>query len=259
MDGTLAGLECLNRVGLAINRSGTEGQASIGEILRLAAEGAVQLIPGASASSSAYDPNQGMLDTATRVDAGALDALLAANGALAGGGLCERALAQRRLALSYESDPAGESAACQQARAAYPLLAAGEIMGVLYVGLSDERRFSELELLLLGNLANQAAMAIHRVLELAVMQRDLTRKEDELARLQRAGLLISSRLRLEETLEAILTMALEVMGAHYGVFRLVDRTSGHLVTKAIAGDGLGRPHTEPLPIGATSIITAPAP
>ncbi len=97
-------------------------------------------------------------------------------------------------------------------------------------------------------------MAIQRVGELAGMQRDLARKQDELARLHHAGLLISSRHRLEETLEAILTMALEVTDAHYGVFRLVDRASGHLVTKAIAGDGLGRPHTEPLPIGATSIM-----
>ena len=40
--------------------------------------------------------------------------------------------------------------------------------------------------------------------------------------LRRAGLLISSRTGLQDTLDTILQMALEVTGARYGIFRLVD-------------------------------------
>jgi signal transduction histidine kinase len=85
------------------------------------------------------------------------------------------------------------------------------------------------------------------------MQADLVRTADELARLRRADLLISSRLRLPDTLEAILQMALEVTGAHYGIFRLVDPNGARLVTAAVAGD-LSRPAVEALPINTTSIM-----
>ena len=92
----------------------------------------------------------------------------------------------------------------------------------------EERQFSQLELLMLDNFVNQAAMAIYHAHNLAMMQHDLARKEEELTRLRRAGLLISSRVRLEETLESILQMALEVTGAHYGIFRLLDKSGQFL-------------------------------
>ncbi len=79
------------------------------------------------------------------------------------------------------------------------------------------------------------------------------RKRDELERLHRAGLLISSRLRLEDTLEAILQMALEVTGARYGILRLVDPEGENLIAKALAGERLSRPAVESLPINSTSI------
>jgi hypothetical protein len=85
-------------------------------------------------------------------------------------------------------------------------------------------------------------------------QRQVARKEDELACCADAGLLISSRTRLEDTLEAILEMALEVTGARYGIFRLVDRSGENLVMRAIAGDRLGQPAVEALPINATSVM-----
>ena len=78
------------------------------------------------------------------------------------------------------------------------------------------------------------------------VERDLARTEDELSRLRHAGLLISSRQGLEQTLEAILQMALEVTDAHYGIFRLVDPGGQNLITRALAGDHLDRPLVEAL-------------
>ena len=133
--------------------------------------------------------------------------------------------------------------------ACFPLLVAEQPMGALYVyALESDSPFSSLELLVLENFVNQAAMAIYQPRRLAGVQHNLARKEEELNRLRRAGLLISSRLGLEETLEAILQMALEVTGAHYGIFRLVDKSGQNLITRAIAGESLGRPLVEALPI-----------
>jgi len=126
--------------------------------------------------------------------------------------------------------------------------------GVLCVDLGQRRPFDALELLLLDNVAHHAAMALYQAQRLDDAQRDLARKEEELSRLRRAGLLISSRLGLEETLEAILQMALEVTGAQYGIFRLVDRGEQGLVTRAIAGEHLGRPLVEALPIDEHSVM-----
>lgn len=102
------------------------------------------------------------------------------------------------------------------------------------------------------NAALHAAVALARVQDAARMQQSLHRKEEELERLRRADMLISSRLGLEETLEAILQMALDVTGARYGIFRLVD-DQGRLATRAFAGDDLGHPHTEALPLDASTI------
>jgi signal transduction histidine kinase len=107
---------------------------------------------------------------------------------------------------------------------------------------------------MLDNFANQAAMAIYHGNNLNLMQHDLTRKEEELTRLRRSGLLISSRLSLEETLEAILQMALEVTGAHYGIFRLMDKNGLFLNTRAVAGEYLARPLVEALPIQSKSVM-----
>jgi signal transduction histidine kinase len=109
--------------------------------------------------------------------------------------------------------------------------------------------------LMLENFVNQAAMTIYHSHRLSLMQRDLARKEGELAQLRRAGLLISSRLRLEETLESILQMALEVTDAHYGIFRLLDKSGQNLITRAFAGEELAQPQVETLPINANSVMS----
>jgi GAF domain-containing protein len=128
-----------------------------------------------------------------------------------------RAIRQQRLVVSYEEpdldihpikvDAGAKVVAC------FPLIMLEQPVGVLYIYLHQAREFSQLELLMLENFVNQAGMTIYQTRQLADVQRDLARKEDELNRLRRAGMLISSRLELEETLETILQMALEVTNA----------------------------------------------
>ncbi len=74
------------------------------------------------------------------------------------------------------------------------------------------------------------------------------RKEEELARLRRSGSLLAARLGVEPTLRVILEMALELTGARYGIFRLLNAEGTHLVTAAIAGEQLDRPLVEALPL-----------
>ncbi len=129
-------------------------------------------------------------------------------------------------------------------------------LGVLSVGLPPGRTLAPAEEAILHNFAHLTAGALlhaaaHRDRD---AQRMLARKEDELALLRHAGLLISSRTGLQDTLETILHMALEITHARYGIFRLVDRKRGVLVMAAIAGEDLGRPAVEALPINVTSVM-----
>ncbi|MCB0238517.1 MAG: GAF domain-containing protein, partial [Anaerolineae bacterium] len=129
---------------------------------------------------------------------------------------------------------------------------AGQPAGVL--GVAPARPLSGPAVTTLGILANQAATSLALAQNAGRVNKDLARTAEELQRLRRADLLISSRLKLEDTLEAILEMALEVTGAHYGIFRLADASGQKLVTAAVAGDDLGQPAVETLPINTTSIM-----
>jgi signal transduction histidine kinase/putative methionine-R-sulfoxide reductase with GAF domain len=86
------------------------------------------------------------------------------------------------------------------------------------------------------------------------VHRDLARKEDELSRLHRAGLIISSRLRLKETLESILQLALEVTNARYGIFRLLDKSGEYLITSAVGGSHMDRPLIDNMPLNGNSVM-----
>ena len=125
-----------------------------------------------------------------------------------------RTIQRRRRILSYEEPDLDvhpyHAARGVKAVACFPLIVAEQAVGVLYIYLFEEREFTHLEQLMLDNFVNQAAMAIYNARRLAGIRRDLARKQEELNRLRRAALLISSRLRLEETLESILQLALEV-------------------------------------------------
>jgi len=231
----------LKEIGEAINRAAAAEQPAVEATLRQVAEGAARLAPGSTAAVYLYDTvQQGLSPTAAAVAGPEEGAPSGATGL----GVCALAQGQRLLA----SDGHG-------AVACLPLQAGEQWVGVLQVRLPGERHFHELELLALDNLAGQAALAAYHALHRARVQRDLARKEGELTRLRRAGLLISSRLRLEETLESILQMALEVTNARYGIFRLADKTGQNLVMRAIAGEKLSRPLIEALPIQSTSIMS----
>ena len=253
----LDALASLNQISATINRIGPGDQTSVEATLHLIAESAIKVLPGASAVIYTYDQAQRIFDPTSRVSAGEQTDPIPGDEPRPDG-MGKRAIGQRRRILSYEErdlsvHPIKVDAGAQVV-ACFPLVVADQAVGALYVYLHKDRQFSQLELLMLDNFVNQAAMAIYQVRRLASVQRDLARKEDELIRLRRANLLISSRLRLEETLEAILQMALEVINAQYGIFRLVDKSSQSLITRTVAGEHLDRPLVEALPINATSVM-----
>ena len=261
----LDALSSLNQIGAALNRLYLEQrqtdvpdvQAQIQATLRLIVESAIEVLPGASGVVYAYDPVQQRLDLDSRVSAGE-DEGIPASDQPRPDGIGARAIEQQRYVISYEEadldiHPVKVQSGAR-AMACFPLLVLDRVVGVLYVYLHQERRFSRFELLMLGNFCNQAAMAVYQARRLAEVQSDLERKEDELSRLRHAGMVISSRPELEETLEVILRMALEVTDAHYGIFRLTDKSGKNLVTRAFAGDEMDRPLVETLPVGGNSVM-----
>ncbi len=252
----LDALTRLNQIGATINRLVAGEAVDVRTVLRLIVESAVHVLPDASAVIYAYDPTRGTFDLSSRVAAGRQEDA-PVNDVPRPNGMGMRAIRMRCRVLSYEETDVDIHPAKREAGAkvvvTFPLLVADQPLGVLYVYLHEERTFAAGELLLLENFVNQAAIAMYHARRLADVRRDLQRKQDELRRLHRAGLLISSKWRLQDTLEAILQMALEVTGARYGILRLVDESGQNLVTAAIAGERLSRPAVESLPINATSI------
>lgn len=259
----LEALARLNEIGSRINALTGSEDASAEAILQLIVESAIRVVPGSAAVLYTYDRRRGAFDPVSRVSAGEWPGTTAEERARIeddeprADGLGARAIGRLRPVLSYEEPTLGihpaKLAAGARVLACFPLVVAGAPIGVLYLYLREERRFTGLELLLLSVFVNQAAIALYHADQLRAVQRELARRADELARLRRAGLLISSRRRPQETLEAILQMALEVTGAQYGILRLVDRHHQLLITQAVAGERLDRPAVEALPLNATSI------
>lgn len=250
-------LASLNQIGATVNQIGQDGRVSVEDTLKLIVASAIQVVQGASAVIYSYDSVQDIFITSSRVTAG-----VAGNDEVSDeprpDGLGFRAIKQRRRVLSYEEKGINihpvRAISGARVMGCFPLIVADSPVGALYVYLHDEREFSQLELLMLDNFVNQAAMAIYHAHNLEKMQRNLARKEEEIKRMRRAGLLISSRLRLEETLESILQMALEVTGAQYGIFRLLDQKAKTLNTRAVAGEYTARPLIESLPLESNSVM-----
>jgi signal transduction histidine kinase/putative methionine-R-sulfoxide reductase with GAF domain len=253
----LDALASLNQIGTAINRIGPRDRVNMEAMLRLIVESAIKVVPGSSGVIYTYDHAQRAFDLASRLSAGEPNDYVPQDEPRPNG-IGTRSISLRRRVLSYEENDLDihpdKVRAGAKAMACFPLVVADRVVGALYVYLQQDRQFSQLELLMLENFVNQAAMTIYHTRRLASVQRDLARTEDELNRLRRAGLLISSRLRLEETLEAILQMAMEVTDAQYGTFRLVDKEGQNLINRAIAGEHLTRPLMEALPISNPSIM-----
>jgi signal transduction histidine kinase/GAF domain-containing protein len=253
----LEALASLNEIGATVNQIGLDGTVSVEATLGLIVQSATRVVPGASAVIYTYDMSREDFIHTSRVSAGGEDQPDPGDEPRTKG-LGMRAIVQRRRVLSYEEKDIEihpiRAKAGAKVMGCFPLIVADGPVGALYVYLQEERQFSQLELLMLDNFVNQAAMAIYHAHNLVMMQHDLARKEEELTRLRRAGLLISSRLRLEETLESILQMSLEVTGAHYGIFRLLDKSGQFLNTRAVAGEHLARPLIEALPLKSNSVM-----
>ena len=172
----------------------------------------------------------------------------------AAAGLIEGALAE--IVRGEESVWAGVAQAAQAGGVTLrlPLSVADQRLGELSLTLPVHRTPSPTEQAIFHNLANLAAGALFHASVRRDSQRTLARKEDEISLLRHAGMLISSRTGLQDTLDTILRMALEITGARYGIFRLVNKQRGALVMAAIAGEDLGRPAVEALPINVTSVM-----
>lgn len=259
----LEALASLNQISDAINRIGSTGVDQTDLSLQLIVDSAIRVVPGSSAVIYTFDQTTGMFENESRVSAEPEGRRPAStidqpNDAPRPNGIGLRTIQRRHRSLSYEEPDLDvhpyHAALGVKAVACFPLIVAEQAVGLLYIYLHEERQFTHLEQLMLDNFVNQAAMAIYHARRLAGIQRDLVRKNEELNQLRRAGLLISSRLRLEETLDSILQLALEITNAQYGIFRLLDKNGQYLVTRAVTGVGLERPLVEKLPLDGNSVM-----
>ena len=181
-------LASLNEIGATVNKIGHDGQVSVDTTLHLIVESAIQVVPGASAVIYSYDNVLEKFTKSSRVSAG---------GPSQGSdeddprpdGLGFRAIRQNRRVLSYEESDISihpvRTMSGAKVMGCFPLIVADCPVGALYVYLQDERKFSQLELLMLDNFVNQAAMAIYHAHHLEIMQRNLTRKEEEIKRMRK--------------------------------------------------------------------------
>lgn len=256
-------LASLNQISDAINHIGRGDASNSGVSLQLIVESAIRVVPGSSAVIHTYDQASGRFEAESRVSAQAEGHALFANPVYSDdaprlNGIGSRTIQRRRRTLSYEEQDLGvhpyHAALGVNAVGCFPLIIAEQVVGILYIYLYEKREFTQLEQLMLANFVNQAAMAIYHARRLAGVNRDLARKEDDLNRLHRAGLIISSRLRLKETLESILQLALEVTNAHYGIFRLLDKSGEYLITSAVGGNHMDRPLVEKMPLNGNSVM-----
>ena len=256
-------LASLNQISQAINQIGSEDADQNDLSLQLIVDSAIRVVPGSSAVIYTYDQKTGLFEPESRVFAeaegrGPFIAQNPPDDAPRPRGIGSRTIQRRRRCLSYEEADLDvhpyHAALGVRAVACFPLIVAEQAVGLLYIYLHEERQFTHLEQLMLDNFVNQAAMSIYHARRLAGVRRDLLRKDEELKQLRQAGLLISSRLRLEETLDSILQLALEITNARYGIFRLLDKNNEYLVTRAVSGVNLERPLVEKLPLDGNSVM-----
>jgi GAF domain-containing protein len=259
----LEALASLNQISNAINRIGSNDSDQNDLSLQLIVDSAIRVVPGSSAVIYTYNQKTGMFENESRVSAEpegrkSLSMREQPDDAPRPSGMGMRTIQRRRRCLSYEEPDLDvhpyHAALGVKAVACFPLIVAEQAVGLLYIYLHEERQFTHLEQLMLDNFVNQAAMAIYHARRLAGIRRDLIRKNEELNQLRQAGLLISSRLRLEETLDSILQLALEITNAQYGIFRLLDKNGEFLVTRAVTGMRLERPLIEKLPLAGNSVM-----
>jgi GAF domain-containing protein len=246
----------LNQIGVQMSSLTPDDLTRVHDTLQMVVNSAVEVVPGSSSVLYAYNQEAGTFDLDSRVAAEAIG-LEAPDDYPRADGMGFRAVLERKRVLStietrLRIHPEKVKVGAK-AMVCYPLILLNETLGVLYVYLHEDRAFTSLELLTLDNFINQAAMALFLANQLQRAKDREIRKSRELRRIRRAGMLISSRNNLPDTLDAILRMTLEVIDAHYGIFRLVDRSGKNLETAAVAGD-LFHPAIETLPISSNTIM-----
>lgn len=256
-------LASLNQISASINHIGPQDAGNIGASLQLVVESAIRVVPGSSAVIYTYDGSRGCFEVESRVSAqpdgkpGDLSAEQVYD-APRDDGIGMRAIRRRRTTFLYEEQGLDvhpyHAALGVKTVGCFPLIVADQPVGILYIYLFETREFTKVEQLMLDNFVNQAAMAIYHARRLSGVHRDLARKEDELSRLHRAGLIISSRMRLIETLESILQLALEVTNARYGIFRLLDKNGEFLITTAVGGSHMHKPLIESMPVDGSGLM-----
>ncbi|MBI9043751.1 MAG: GAF domain-containing sensor histidine kinase [Anaerolineaceae bacterium] len=249
-------LENLNRVGSKVNQLSSGDKASVEAVLDLIVDSAVEVVPETSAVIYTYDSESRCFDKESRVAAGKRNIALVGDTPREDG-LGSLAIAGGKRILSYDQGVPHihpiNAAAGAMVVACFPLTVAKVHVGALYIYNHNDHPFSEVELLLLENFVFQAAMAIYHARQMTVIQNDLDRREEEATQLHRAGLLISSHPNLNETLEAILTMALEVTDALYGNCMLVSSNQKELEIVATAGECLSRPNLSNIAIKSNTV------
>ncbi len=258
-------LTTLNEIGASINQLGVG--KDLDTTLKLIAGGAVKAVAagsdvitkdtGASAVIWVYDAAKQAFDSAFRVSAGEPEGT-SIDDYPRPDGLGRQAIQLRRRLLSHQAGTTQIHPAKRDAGArslvCYPLEVGGEVVGVLYVYRCDERRFSKVELLILDNFVQLAAIAIHYGRRVGGLSRALKRKVREMEKLKRASHLISSRPSLNETLQEILTIGLDMTAAQYGSFELYDRKRDLLVSKALAGSKESPAREPQLPVNENSVV-----
>jgi signal transduction histidine kinase/transcriptional regulator with GAF, ATPase, and Fis domain len=256
-------LRRLNRVGAEISQGASGSHGDLEATLNTLKRGAEKIIPGVRAAIILPSEVDSAMEDEAAVEPQMLDAPPDDHSNFIErdfrhpSGMAARAFSRKKRVLStQESDlpmVPGPDRRQMQIVACFPLTVDREDLGVLYVQRNISEPFSEHELSVLDNFAILAAMTLAASLRTQQAQQEQARKEKELRRLRRAGMMISSRSSLKETLETILYMAMEVTEAKYGIIRLVDHSGEFLLTQAFSGERLGKPAVEALRIDENSI------
>ncbi len=113
-----------------------------------------------------------------------------------------------------------------------PLVARGEILGVINVRTRRPHDYTKNQVRLLSGIANQVAGAIERSRRF----RQLERHAVQLHTLSEVSQAITSNMYLEELLQLFVTMTARTMGYKICTVMLVDKEKGELVIKATQAD-----------------------
>ncbi|MEZ5844852.1 MAG: GAF domain-containing protein [Hyphomicrobiaceae bacterium] len=116
-----------------------------------------------------------------------------------------------------------------------PLLKSGEVLGAIVLYRKQVAPFSDKQIALLANFADQAVIAIENTRlfeEVQTRTQELTRSVTELQALGKVGRAVSSSLELNTVLGTILANACEISGTGGGAIYVLDQAKGLLSLEA---------------------------